>query len=77
MKKKKQEKTRDNGQEATIWMKGMEDFLNLNINSKNNSEKETSYYIDNNNPIEKNSKNYLNSNKDQFNSNKNYDNDFF
>jgi len=41
MKKKKREKSMVNGQDGLIWMKGMEDILNLKINSTKNSDKET------------------------------------
>jgi len=49
MKQKKREKTQANGQEGIIWMKGMQDILNLKIDSSNNSEKETNYSVNSNN----------------------------
>lgn len=60
MKMKKREKSMMNGQEGIIWMKGMEDILNLNIDSSNNSQKETNYSV-NSNKEKNNNKNFSSS----------------
>jgi len=65
MKKKKKEKCIDKGNEDIIWMKGMEDILNLNIDSNISPEKNKNNHnrINSNNDTAHNSHNNDNSNK--------------
>lgn len=74
MKKKKCQKSMANAQENIIWMKEKEDNLNLNVDSKTNSEKGTQN--SSNNPTEKNSKSNLPSNFLQYKANRITSNNF-